>query len=349
MLVVTLLAGCGRFGFDPGSGTTADAAVDSALDAPAAIIPAVCDPRATTSAPISVGEAVTSVRAVPLSTGHALAIATDGGRIHVVPAAADGTLGTFHLPFDGGYTLFGLAQLADTPFVYVDTGGTGYIKILDAAWDSYATGPSADPVSIDPPQAALPGGQTAMFGLIFGAGMVIEELDDAGVSTGVTADYAPTATGGTFASTPSGVRVVVETGTGVCETFVVAADGTTRDRHTFGPCTAPAVAVLDDVHAAIVHQTSPGSSAVYFLPDDPLATGVTLPLGAIASPRVATIDGAAWIAYRDLSGAVQLARATPAGLTIEPAPAVTGEFDLSPTAVFWLDGFDVHVGEPCVR
>jgi len=327
-----VLIACGRLGFDPGSGGASD-------------VPAICDGRQLTNLPLTDAERPITVRATELSNGYAVAVGTDAANIYMVRVDANGDLVSIHLPFPDGYTLFGISQIQDRPFVYLETSGGGYIKMLDPSWDTYTTGPNAEPIAMDPPVAILPGGTTAMIGLIAGGTMTFDAVDVDGTSQEISPDYAPAAIAGAFAATPTGVRVVVGDPAGGCETFALAPDGTSGPRHHIDSCRDPVLAT-DGTLSVVVHTTPAGSLAVHEVPADASIVGRSTPLAGTSNGRVTWIDGVPWIGYAAGTGA-ELVRFVDGVSHVGAAPEVSGPFDLTPSRVFWASGVAVRVGDPC--
>jgi hypothetical protein len=340
-LLVVSLIGCGRLGFDDvASPLPAD-------DAPAnAIEPNICDPRSLGSIPIN-GETATKLRATSLSTGHAVAIETTGANVFMVRTDGDDAVVATTLPFPAGYTLHGISQIADRPFVYVFTAARGYIKLLIPDWTTYETGPAGDERSLDPQQALIPDRTAAIFGVINGGTLGIQTID-ANNTVVLPADYSPPATFASFATTPSGARVVVEA-SGTCETFVIGIDGVTKNRHTFSPCFEPRLAAIDDVHGAVLHQISPGGAyALHAIPAEASAPGTTIALETGSNGRIAAIDDAIWVAYLRSSGEARLVRHAETATTTRDYPAITTMFDLLADKMFWVDTTGLlSVGKPC--
>jgi hypothetical protein len=333
--MVLALAACGRLGFDESSG-------DDTGDAPVGdVVPNICNGRMAGALSLNGTETPVKMRATQLANGgYAVAVETTDANVYVLRLDANGAVVSQHAPMNAGYTLHGISQINDRPFVYVFTSGAGYIKMLEPDWNSYTTGPSGEQFTLDPQQALLPGGATAMYGVIAGGTMSITSIDMTGV-TGVGADYAPAATRGSFAKMPSGVRVVASNAGG-CETFAIAPSGTTGMRDAFGPCEEPVIAMVDDQRGAILYKDATnGSLAVYTLPDKAKTT-----LEPGTNPRIAVFDGAIWVAYL-AQNALRIRRfdgiAPP---TQQDFPAIP-VFDLLPTAAFWVDTDGVHAADPC--
>jgi hypothetical protein len=341
-VLLIALAGCGRLGFDDVL-PVLDPGDAGPTDGSPATTPNICSPRTITG--FSIGaETPVKVRATQLSTGFAVAVETSAANVYVARIDAAGALVSMHLPFAAGYTLHGISQIADRPFVYVFTSGGGYIKMLVPDWNSYDTGPSGEELSMDPQQAILPGATTAMFGTIAGGQLSIAAIDATG-ATSITADYAPTATSASFAPVPNGARVVVDNA-GVCETFAIAADGTTGTRHAISPCHAPLLAMVDGNIGGVLHQTATGGPLALHLMTAPDA-GTTSALEIATNARIAVIGGALWVAY--LRGvAARLIRFDGQGSTTHDFPAIDAVFDLIPKAAFWIDANGLQTGEPCL-
>ena len=337
-LLVMGLLGCGRLGFDQNSTPSPDP--DGAPGDGTPVAPNLCNPRVAGAITLGV-ETPIKVRATTLSTGgYAVAVETDATNVYVLRLDATGAVVSQHAPMNIDYRLQGISQIEGRPFVYVFTAGAGYIKILEPDWNTYITGPAGELVTVDPQQALLPGGTTAMFGVVQSGQMLISTVDVAN-TTGVTADYGPVATSGSFAATPSGARVVVAR-PGECETFAVATDGTTGTRSTIADCDEPLIAMLDDTRGAFVFRT-PTGLAVQRLP-----SGTITPLGDRSNPRIAVHDGAIWVAYLQ-NGVLHVLRfaGNDPPTEIEFPPIATA-FDLLPTAAFWVDAGELHTADPCL-
>lgn len=338
-ILLLAIAGCGRLGFDEsGPPPVTD-------DAAANATPKICNARLITELALT-GESAIKIRGTALSTGHALAIQTDLDNTYMVRLDSDGEFVMTTLPFAAGYSLHGISQLADRPFVYVFTGGSAYIKLLTADWGTYETGPSGEELAMDPQQARLPGEATAMFGVIAGGALSIAAIDVDNATSG-GADYSPAATFASFGTITSGVRVVVEDA-GTCETFAIAPDGGTSGRHAFSPCFEPRLATLGD-QGAVLYQTSAGGPfAVHGIPADAGDPGTTTVLELGSNPRIATIDGAIWVAYLGATGA-RLYRIAGEAVTMRDYPEIQSAFDLTPKGAFWItETGSLHAGEPCV-
>ena len=294
---------------------------------------------------------------LPPSYGHAAD--EDGAlpRILSKPAAVRATtttnnpswrlVATVLLPFAAGYSLHGISQLADRPFVYVFTGGTAYIKLLTPDWSTYDTGPSGEELAMDPQQARLPGAATAMFGVIAGGVLSIASIDADNATSG-GADYAPAATFASFGAITSGVRVVVENA-GTCETFAIAPDGATSARHAFSPCFEPRLATLGDQGAVLYQTSATGPFALHTIPVIAGEPGTTTALEIGSNPRISTIDGAIWAGYLAGSGEARLVRFTSSGVTMRDEPMIGSSFELLASGAFWVTPSGaLHAGEPCL-
>ncbi len=338
-LALLVLTGCGRFGFD-------ESDPPSAPDDAASATPKICNARLITELPLT-DESAIKIRGTALSTGHALAIQTDRDNTYMVRLDGDGELVATTLPFAAGYSLHGISQLADRPFVYVFTGGTAYIKLLTADWETYETGPSGEELAMDPQQARLPGDATAMFGVIAGGTLSIAAIDVDNATSG-GADYAPAATFASFGAITSGVRVVVEDA-GTCETFAIAPDGATSGRHAFSPCFEPRLATLGD-QGAVLYQTSPtGPLAVHTIPGVASDPGITTVLERGSNPRIATIDGAFWAGYLSTTDDARLVRFTTSGVAMNDEPMIASSFELLASGAFWVTPAGaLHAGDPCL-
>lgn len=342
VLLVLALVGCGRLGFDestPG-GPTPDAPDPAAL-------PTLCNIRSIGQLAIGT-EVPIRVRAVALSTGHALAVQTDANNTYMVRLDASGGVVSTHLPFGGnGYQLLGISQVSDRPFVYVFTSGAGYIKLLVPDWNSYETGPSGEAWPMDPQQALLPDGTTAIYGVIAGGTLGIHRIDATNAILG-DADYAPVATSASFGTLPDGARVVVENA-GACETFAIAPDGKTSARHQFSPCYEPRLATLGEL-GAVIHKTAPaGPLALYQIPADPSGIGETTVFEIGTNARIATIGGAIWVGFLRESGGARAIRVTPEAVTMQDYPAISSAFDLLPSGSFWVTSTgELQSATPCL-
>lgn len=330
---VMLLIGCGRLGFDD---------VTPAPDP----IPDICDPAVAGDLAIN-GETPTKLRAAALSDGYAVAVETSATNVYVVRTDLAGIVLSTQLPMMDGYLLHGISQIGDRPFVYVFVGGTGYIKMLVPDWSSYETGPSGDALPLDPQQALLAGGGTALYGVFTAGTLAIHAIDGTG-ATMIDADYAPVASSASFTSIPSGVRVVVEDA-GTCETFVVKADGTTKDVHTFAPCVEPLIAAIDDARVFVLHRTSAGGPyAIHTVPTDAGAAGSTTTIESGSNGRITAIDDAIWIAYLRPTGEARLVRVDDNVPSTRDYAAIAAGFDLLADRAFWVDvDGKLATGTPC--
>lgn len=335
-VVLLLVAGCGRLGFDEG-GPSPDAA-------PA--VPDICNPRVIGDLALS-GESAIKVRAVALSTGHAVAIETDTANTYVARLDAAGDVVSTHLPFAGGYTLHGISQVADRPFVYVFTSGAGYIKLLVPDWNSYDTGPSGDELSMDPQQALLPNNTAAIYG-VFGGGVLGIHTIDATNTTMGDADYAPPASFASFGSTSSGVRVVVENA-GTCETFSISPAGITGPRHSFAPCFEPRLATVGELGTVLYRTAIDGPFAIHEIPADPTLPGDTITLERGTNPRITRIDDAVWVGYLRETGEARLIRRSAEATTMRDFSPIATSFELLPSGAFWVTSTgELHGGLPCL-
>ena len=357
LLILVAAAGCGRFGFDDraasagdaGGDGGGDAGGDAAADGPSGLQPRICNPRAVATLPLAGGVSTVAIRAVALSDRYAIAVETTAVNIWVVELDATGAFVAFHQPFTPGYSpLHGMSRLADRPIVGLDVGARYFLKLLDPGWAAYTTGPSGDPAAVlDPPIAAFPGHTSAAVATLAGGVMRVGVMSADG-QTVTTASYQPAgATGGSFAATPSGARVVAALGAGSCETFFVSPAGTAGPRHTFGPCFSPTVAALDDTTAMIVHRTSAGGPyAVHAVPATATDAGATQPLTGATYARITTRAGAYWIGH---GGSTSISLRTIAGgvATESTLARPTYPFDFTEREVFWIEGPVVYAAALC--
>lgn len=340
MLLLLALVGCGRLGFDEAEPSP------PAPDA-AAAVPNLCNRRTIGSIALGTESAV-KLRATTLSNGHAVAVQTDGNNTYVARLDAAGDVESTHLPFGGnGYQLFGISEVSDRPFVYVFTAGGGYIKLLTPDWNAYDTGPSGEERPMDPQQALLPGGSAAVFGTMSGGVLSIGSIDATNTVLGA-ADYSPVAGFASFGSIASGVRVVISEA-GACETFAIAADGTTGPRHQFSPCFEPRLATLGN-EGVVLHRTSDtGSLALHQIPADASQVGSTTVLEDGSNPRIAAIDGAIWVGYLRDAGGARLIRVVEEVVTMRDDPSIDVAFDLLADGAFWVTATgELHAGTPCL-
>lgn len=337
-LVILLgITGCGRWGVDPGAqGVGADDGVDATVSA---IHPDLCE--VADVGDLNLSGVPVSMRAVALSDGFAVLIGTDVGHVYAIRVASDRTLAGQHLPISGSaYVLHGVGQIADRPFLYLDVFNDSYLKGLDPTWDGYGTASTGTAASIDPPFALLPDGLTAMSGTITSGTLELREIDTTG-ATITTPSVQPTAIAASFTPIPGKIRAAIGRDDGTCETFVIDAN-TIRDPKTIPSCANPIVTGRSNGHGAVVHTTA-NQLAVYLIGLD-----TTLTIGAAADPRIVTIDDEIWLAYQR-AGGVALGRVVDAALEEAPVPVAKSPFDLTPTAMFWLDGMRLRTATPCLR
>ena len=327
-----MLTACGRIGFD---GATGDGNTDTSTTA------ALCDPHTLTTLTLA-GEA-TRVRAITADTGYVVAINTSVGNIYVarVPSSLD--TADVHLPQMTGYTLGGIAHVAAATFVQSRNGGTSYLKLLDPSFDSYTTIEGADDMTFDPPLAARANGRAWRVSR-FGGFLEVAEIDAAGGKSGLVANYAPAGTSATIDAN----RVVYEFADR-CETFVVDESGTTGKLHVIPGCSDPRVAVLSSGRALIVHRIAVNQMQLYVVPEDPAAIGDKLTIGDLSETRIAATGTAAWVMARKAAINTVLLGMFDLGGGTSVAVPVTGPFDITPTAAFWVDGTSLRVGTPCLR
>ena len=326
-----MLTACGRLGFED---------VAASIDAPVQTV-ALCDTHTVMSLSLT-GEA-TRVRAMVADIGYVVAIGTNSSNVYVarVPSSLD--TADVHLPLSGGYTLGGVAHVANTTFVNATNGGTSYLKRLDPSFDSYATIESADNVTFDPPLAPRANGRAWRVAR-FNGFLEVADMDEAGNKGGPVANYAPTGTTATIADN----RVVYEIDGG-CETFVVDDSAMIAKLHKRTPCTDPQVAVLSSGRAVMVYRTDPSRMKLYAIPDDETATGTSKDLGDVTNARIAPAGDTAWVMVQKSTG-VLLGQFDVALAGQEAAvPDVTGPFDITRSAAFWVEGAALRVGTPCLR
>lgn len=343
MLVAT---SCGRFGFgqhDPDGdvgGDTSDAAGPVA-------VPQFCDERTVTTLP---GLDTVAIRAVALDMKYAVAIETTSNDIALLELDAQGALVATHAAFTPGYApLYGIARHNELPVVSLFTGGAYYIKFVEAGWEAYGTGPSGDAHVIDPPYVEIDA--TRGIGGRISGDFNVGVIDDGDIASINQADHTPLdAVSGSIVWSPSGARVAVELAGGVCETFVVNTDGTTKALHTFSPCYAPKVAAVDDDTAAIVHRTdAAGPYAVHVVPLVSSDPGTTYPLTGATYARIAArVDGAIWVGHGSGSYRAMMRFANDT-MTEHRENVPAYAFDLTERDAFWIEGAVVHVSTPCLR
>ena len=201
---------------------------------------------------------------------------------------------------------------------------------------------------MDPQQALLPSGAAAIYGVVMSGGTLdIHTIDSANTILG-DADYAPPASFASFASSPNGVRVVVENA-GACETFAIAGNGTTGARHVFSPCFEPRLAAIGTSGFVLYRTVTGGALTLHRIPQDAAQAGETIPLEIGTNPRIATIDGAIWVAYLGSNGQARLVRVDGETLTMRDDPSIVSSFDLLPSGVFWVTPTGaIHTGTPCL-
>lgn len=332
--VLVFAAACGRIGFDGSASADAQGA-----EAGTSI--ALCDPH--TVMPLTLDGTPTRVRAMVADIGYIVAIETSTGAIYIarVPSSLD--TAEMHLPFTSGYSLGGVAHAGAGIFVNARTGGVSYLKLLDPTFDAYATIESIDDIPFDPPLAERTGG-TAWRVARFAGFLEVAEMDAAGTKTGLVADYAPSG----IAATISGNRVVYEIANR-CETFLVDDAGVTSKLHLMPGCSDPRVAVLSNGRALIVHRVTPDQMQLYVVPEDPAAAGDKLTIGDLSETRIAANGTSAWVMARKAAiNSVLLGKFDLQGGTSVVVP-VTGPFDITPSAAFWVEGTALRVGTPCLR
>ncbi len=307
--------GCGRFGFDEEAAPAADAAIAE---------PRLCSPRTVSTLDLS-GESAIKLRATQLSTGWAVAIQSDTLNTYMVRLDRTGGFVSRHDALVGGYTLHGISQLQDRPFVFVFVQGSGYVKLLAPDWESYDTGPSSQLSAMDPQQATASTGDFALVGSINDDLLVVRRLDVNNVVLG-QADYSPPATFASFGAIPTGARVVVEKD-GVCTTFTIDNDGPTGPRHDVSPCFQPRLATLGN-EGSILYRTSPdGPLALHQIPVDAATAGFTIPLEIGSNPRIATVNGEIWAAYLRGAGTLRLHRFSGEAQAVHDDESITTSFD----------------------
>jgi len=350
LLVVVLVTGCGRLGFAVDGDDVVE--IDAAalpLDGPTAVIPAICNKRTLGTVPTGANAAVVVRASALASGGFAVAIQTTSVAVHVARILPDGSFVGLHTPLAGGYELYGAGSIGDNVFLYAATGGSAYVKALDATWDNHMTAQGgADAVS-DPPLAVMPTGM-AWLGMISGGSTTFGEVASNGTSTGLVADYQPvTATSTSFVSAPSGVRAAIDRGDGTCETLLIGPGGVTSLRETIMGCALPHHApFVGDTGALLYRQ---GTNVVIRVIDsDPMTSGLVYILGAVDNPRIVTREGRSWIGYTaGGSSTVQLVSIGIDGIVSGAAPDLSPPFDLLEKGAFWVEGTELLTGDTCVK
>jgi hypothetical protein len=331
-----LLAACGRIGFDGGSTATPDTGSPGS-------VPALCNVHDVATLSLDTSGAV-ALRALATQTGYVVAISTTRGNIYVarVPESLDSA--ELHLPLTPEYTLGGLSAIGDRIYIHTKTGGVGYLKLLDATFDTYMTIESGDDRVIDPATSRRTAG-TGWRLNIAGGTLDIQEMAADGTRTGLVSSYTPA----TQAATIDQNRVVTVVGND-CQTMLLSDGGTPGQLHEIAGCAEPRLAVLEGGQALIAMRITATEWVVYRVPAEASATGVVRSLGDITGARIASADTAAWVVY-ERGGIAELARydaaSNPPGVTT--LPEVSSPFDLAHAALFWLAGTTLRVGTPCLR
>lgn len=329
-----LLAACGRIGFDGDGAALPDGTPDASSAA------ALCN--AHDVATLELDGTATTLRALATVSGFVVAIGTGNGNIYVARVPETLASAELHLPLAGGYALGGLSAIGDRIYLHARVDGTGYLKLLEPSFDTYATIEAGDDLALDPPTAPRTPGTG--WRLNIAAGMLdVQEMATDGTRTGLVASYAPA----TQTATIAGNRLVTVLGKS-CQTVVLSDAATPSRVHDIAGCSDPRLAVLDGGAALIAMRTGPAEWVVYRVPDDGTG-GTSRSLGDVSGARIAAADAAAWLVYAR-GGIVELARFDAALTSSTVAlPSVSSPYDIAPNAVFWLAGSTLRVGTPCLR
>jgi hypothetical protein len=325
-----VLAGCGRIGFSTGDDVGPDPG-----DA-ATLVPDVCDIVDTGA--ITFAGSPTALRAVYLASGYGVALGTDATNVYAIRLGIDRRILDQHLPLAGGYALRGAGQIQDNLFIYVDAAPESYLKALMPSWDDYTTAQSGGAAAIDPPIAVLPGGATAASAMINATGnLELRVIDPAGLEVSLST-YQPTARAASVSPVADGAVIAVDRGDGTCETARFT--GTVSTPQVITGCSDPLV-----TGDGLLHRSGGG----YALRT--LGTGTTMAMADVVDPRIATLEGATWLAYqRPTSVDATLVIARPLdGRIVETTIAIKPPFDLSDAGLFWVEDGHLWAGRPCMR
>lgn len=333
LAVILVLAACGRIGFDDAPSTDGNGSGGTGV--------ALCDPR-TVSTLALVGNAI-KVRAIRTELGYVVAIGTDAGNVYFarVPSSLDSA--ALHLPLAANYALTGLGVLSEAVFVHTVSGGAGFLKLLDPTFDTYTTVENTDSAAIDPPIAARANGRGWRVTRLNGV-LDVADMDRAGNKSGLQASYAAPGTTGTI----DGNRVVYELGA-VCESFLVDELGAIGELHRRSSCSEPRVTVLRDGRGMMVHRSASSQVHVYSIPADASQIGLERSLGEVSEPRIVAIDNFAWLMWRSASGVVLGRFDSELVASTANVPEVKAPYDLTTSAVFWVEDSALRVATPCLR